>query len=165
VLRIVLIRDLKLTVVERMPRDPAFAKPMVAGINAGIEQRLFTVRRGDNRWPGVAGDTHDRRGPHVFHFMVGAIPALGSVSDAGWDELAMHVTFWPTVDGERWVRASNAGFLAGELFASGWLERRDGTWLQVASKPEFSCRKSRPAVAATLRLDPRGYADRGSFKM
>jgi hypothetical protein len=147
-------------------RDRAWRNAMVAGINAGLAQRLFSVRPGDNRWRGATSEDDHRRGEtHIFRFALGDIPAIASVFDASWDELSIHVAFWPAPDGERWIGAFNADFRAGELFASGWLERRRGAWLQASSKPELSCRKSRLATVATLAVEPRGYADRGSFML
>lgn len=141
-------------------RMRAWRNLMVAGINAGIDQRLFTVSPGDNRWPKT-----ERMPVGVFRFLVGDIPAVASVSDAGWDELSIHVAFWPTEDGARHVVAMNAGFYAGEVFASGWLERRDGAWLQSTAGPDFCCRKKRLHLVASLEVTPKGYADRGDFKL
>ena len=137
---------------------------MVAAINAGIAQGLFSIRPGDNRWP--AGENQDRREAFSFNFSIGNIPAVASVQDAGFDELSIHAALWPTEDGLRVVKSLNAYFRAGEAFATGWLERREGAWLQVSSSsPEFTCRKHRLAEVAALNVSPRGYADRGSFKV
>jgi len=149
-------------------RKRAWRNSMVAGINEAIDRRLFTIRPGDNRWPGASKD-YGKTQPFTFRFSVGEIPAVASVHDAGFDELSIHVALWPTPEGERWVKAMNAGFLAGEVFASGWLERRDGAWLQVSRGSThgwgFSCRQNRIIQVAELDLRPKGYADRGSFKI
>lgn len=146
----------------RSRRSWAWRNAMVGATNAGIEQRLFTIRPGDNRWSGVA---KPRSNGHVFRFSVGGIPALGYVSDAGYDELSIHVALWPSLDGESWIAASNAKFLAGESFAAGWVERRHGAWLQYSGAPSIACRRSRLAAVCALTLRPKGYADRGSFIM
>jgi hypothetical protein len=149
-------------------RAKVWRNMMVAGINAGIEKRLFTVLPNDNRWPGAAVSEHDRHlRPtfNVFHFDVGSIPAIGYVSDAGFDELSIHVMFWPNEKGEEWIRVYDAGFVAGDAFAAGWFERRDGAWLQSASDFNLSCRRKRLAEIAALEIVPRGFADRGNFKM
>ncbi|MGY4177656.1 hypothetical protein ACVIHH_002947 [Bradyrhizobium sp. USDA 4518] len=142
-------------------RRRAWRNAMVAGINAGIEQGLFTPRAGENSWsapdPRCEGCT--------YRFTIEGIPAIASVHDAGWDELSIHVALWPTAEGERWVRTMYGGNFAGEVFASGWLERRDGAWLQVGDGPELSCRKRRLAQVAALNIRPKGYADRGSFRL
>ncbi|MGY2803986.1 hypothetical protein [Bradyrhizobium sp. USDA 4506] len=141
----------------------AWRNAMVAGINAGIDQGLFTPRPGENRWP-PADPTRGDDG-RSYRFILEGIPAIGWVRDAGWDELSIHVALWPTPDSEERVRAANAGFSAGELVASGWLERRDGAWLQVGSSPHFCCRKHRLNQVAALDIRPKGYADQGSFKI
>jgi len=150
-------------------RKRAWRNAMVAGINAGLGMRLFSVRPDDNRWPGATRDRFNRSEPFVYRFSIGSIPAIASVHNAGFDELSIHVALWPAPDGERWVRTVNAGFHAGELFASGWLERRDGAWLQVSSDSgtgwSFACRKHRLIDAAAIEISPNGYADHGSFKL
>lgn len=151
------------------PRQLAWRNAMVAVINEGIRRRLFTIRPGDNRWPGAATDGLSRGEGHAFELEVQGIPAIGYVSDAGYDELALHVAFWPTAEGRRWVVAANAGFLAGEVWAMGWLERREGAWLQVGAHPggraTFRARRERLAGIAGLSIKPLGYADRGSFAL
>ena len=59
------------------------------------------------------------------------------------------------------------GFRIGEAVGSGWLERRDGAWLQVSEggPGHFVCRKPRLATVAALAVEPKGYSDRGNFKM
>lgn len=149
---------------DKSTRKRAWRNVMVAAINAGIAQGLFSIRPGDNRWP--AGENQDRREAFSFNFSIGNIPAVASVQDAGFDELSIHAALWPTEDGLRVVKSLNAYFRAGEAFATGWLERREGAWLQVSSSsPEFTCRKHRLAEVAALNVSPRGYADRGSFKV
>jgi hypothetical protein len=58
------------------------------------------------------------------------------------------------------VKASNAGFHAGEVFASGWLEKREGAWLQVSSGSptgnSFACRKDRLSTVAAISVRPKG---------
>ncbi|KAK0358752.1 hypothetical protein LTR94_034107, partial [Friedmanniomyces endolithicus] len=63
--------------------------------------------------------------------------------------------------GEEFVRSYNAGFLAGEAFASGWLEREDGRWLQTSLSPTGSIRNALVDRVAHHRLEPLGYADNG----
>jgi len=145
------------------PRQHAWRNALVSAINAGIAQRHFTVRQGGNRWPGA--DDRGRGQQQIYRFEIDGIPAIAAAGNAGWDEVSIHVAFWPTDDADRWIVAGNAGFLAGELFAQGWLERRDGAWLQFSAKPLLWCRKAKLDRAAGLSVRPRGYADRGAFKM
>lgn len=149
-------------------RKRAWRNAMVAAINAGIEQRLFSIRPGDCRWPGWSADRGLCKGT-LFKFSIGGIPALGWVDDIGFDELSIHVALWPTVHGEEFVQAGNAGLHAGETFATGWLERRKGAWLQVGDGVgggwTFSSRQQRLKTVAGLELRPHGYAAQGSFMM
>ncbi|RYY26344.1 MAG: hypothetical protein EOP62_10930 [Sphingomonadales bacterium] len=153
----------------RSKRRMAWRNLMIHAINAGIEQRLFTVRPGDNRWPGARKDRFDENVPATFRFQMEGMPVVASVHDAGYDELSIHVAAWPTKDAEYWVPAVNAGRLAGEAFAMGWLERRDGAWLQVARDSRltnsFRCKNTHLDLLAGLEVAPLGYADRGSFKL
>lgn len=150
-------------------RRRAWRNAMVAGINEGLARRFFSLRPGDNRWPGANRERHERKEAHVYRFAIGGIPAVASLWDAGWDEISVHVALWPTPDAEQIVPAANAGFHAGELFASGWLERRNGAWLQVSSDStqrwSFRCRQHRLPEVAALDVRPAGYADRGSFAL
>ncbi len=144
----------------------AWRNAMVSGINAGLAKRLFSVRPGDNRWDGATSEEKHRRGEVcIFHFMIDDIPAMASVSDAGFDELVIHVALWPTPDAEKWITSGNVGFHAGDLVACGWLERRSGAWLQATPKPGFACRMNRLATGAELTVEPVGYADRGTFQL
>jgi hypothetical protein len=146
-------------------RAKAWRNLMVAGINVGIERRLFTIRPGDNRWPGVTSDPRVRSEGHVYRFSIGEIPAVAYVNDAGFEELSIHVTAWPSARGEHWIRAGNAGFEAGEAVAAGWLERQDGAWLQVGGRPLLVCRRHRLEALSSLSIRASCYADRGNFKM
>lgn len=152
----------------RSERRRAWRNVMVAAINEGIRQRLFTIRPGDNRWPGAQNDEQRTSRAHKFEFEIAGIPAVGSVHDGGYDELSIHVALWPTADGARWVDCMGAGFRAGDLWASGWLERRDGAWLQAPTTPTLgdylNCRRERLREVAGLEVAPMGFADCGSFK-
>ncbi len=152
------------TVKYQSKRDRGWRNLLVAGINAGIAQRLFTIRPGDNRWQSASG--RDERGlglTHVYNFTIGGIPAIASVSDAGWDELSIHVALWPTADADRWIRCSNAGLTAGEACAISWLERQKGVWLQVSTGKFFACRAKRLDTVAALEVSPSCFGDRGKF--
>lgn len=143
-------------------RSRAWRNLMVAGVNAGIEQKLFTVRDDDNRWPGYdVNNRHDSPG-FEYDFTVAALPARAAVRDIGHGELAIHVAIKPT--GKFLGVGPVAGFMAGEAQAAGWLERKTGAWLQSAER-EFSCRKHLKAVLANLDIKPLGYGDRGRVMM
>lgn len=141
-------------------RDRAWRNMMVAATNAAIEQKLFSVRPGDNRWPGW-----DQKATHVFSFTFGAdIPALGSVYDVGFDEIAIHVGLWPTARGEELIDAWSAGFHAGEAFATGWLERKNGAYLQ-SNTTSLKCRQKRLRTVAEVDIKPKCFGDRGKLIM
>jgi hypothetical protein len=138
---------------------------MVAGTNEAIRRRVFTIRPGDNRWV----TNRDTRGIG-FEFEVEGNPAYFHVSDAGWDELAIKVTVWPTRDIGKWGHVAmhhrDAAYHAGDLHASGWLERRDGAWLQTSSGPKLYCRIARMELASQFTLQtPLGFAAVGPLRM
>lgn len=147
----------------RTTRAKAWRNLMVYAVNAAIRQRIFSLRTYDNRWPGAEPESQGHRGTgFLFAFeLPDGKPAKGYVSDAGFGELSIHAAVNPKGD---WVRTSDAGFHAGDAFASGWLERKDGAWLQ--SSPEmFHCRKALTEPLAEIHVSPLGYGDRGRVIM
>jgi hypothetical protein len=135
-------------------RAQGWRNMMVAAVNAGLAQRLFSLMPGDNRWPTM------RDQGHLYKFVFdNDIKAIGYVNDAGWDELTIHVALWPACDG-KFVPTVNAGFYAGEAYATGWLERRSGAWLQ-SSPDSFNCRKKLLGRVAGATVVPNGFGDRG----
>jgi hypothetical protein len=139
----------------RSMREKAWRNLMVLTINAGLQQKLFSLRPNDNRWP-------NRKEGHLFDFeLANGLPVRGYVHDAGWDELSIHGAINPKGD---WVRASNAGFNAGDAFAAGWLERKNGAWLQSATTM-FNCKKTILQLLADMTVEPMGYGDRGRVIM
>lgn len=149
----------------RSERIRAWRNMMVAAINAGINQRLFSVRKGDNRWPG-AGRGRDRSlRAHRYRFAIAGIPALAAVDDGGFDELRIFVAFWPSAEAERWVDVAGWGFKAGDARASGWVERRDAAYVQVPLDFDLACRRARLTEVAAVDVKPCGYADRGTFRL
>lgn len=147
-------------------RQRAWRNMMVAAINEGLRIGLYSVLPGDNRWPGYDRAAR-RQEEFIYRFSVDGIPVVASVRDAGFDELSIHVAFWPGEEAERWVPVAMAGFSAGEAFASGWLERRDGAWLQITKNlgSSFQSRKHRLGVIAKISLSPEGYSDNGAFRL
>ncbi|MBN8986669.1 MAG: hypothetical protein J0H42_00380 [Rhizobiales bacterium] len=136
-------------------RAQGWRNMLVTAVNAGVAQKLFSLMPGDNRWP------MPRDEGYVYEFAFDDdIEAIGYVNDAGWDELSIHVALRPTGEGRRFVRTVNAGFYAGEAYATGWLERRNGAWLQ--SSPEsLRCRKNLLSRIASATAIPNGFGDRG----
>lgn len=137
-------------------RQKAWRNLMVCAVNAALTQKLFTLRPGDNRFP-----DNMRRG-EVFDFVLpNGLPARGSVSDAGFNELSVHAAVNPRGD---MVRAFNGGFDAGDAFGTTWVERERGAWMQ-SSDSSFNCRKGLLDHLAALQVEPMGYGDRGRVIM
>lgn len=139
-------------------RDKAWRNLMVFAINEGIRQKLFSLRPGDNRWPGaVVRSDGQRPGGHVYNFVLpNGAPVQAYVNDIGFDELVFHAAVNPKGDH---IMAMNAGFHAGDAFGATWLERKKGAWMQSSS--QFHCRKSLMELLATLSVNPQGFGDRG----
>lgn len=146
-------------------RSKAWRNLVVLAINEAMKQGLFTLRPGDNRWP--TSIEKDISG-HLFDFTLpNGLPAKGYVGDAGHEELSIHVAVNPKDDdiltagntaGSRWA------FDAGDAVAAGWLERRDGAWLQ-SSDTRFNCRRHLLREMAELEAVPVGYGDKGNVIM
>lgn len=149
-------------------RSRAWRNLMVAAINTAIERRLIGLREGEDYWPGKKKDRREERWDTcgvVFDFELGGMPAAAYLDDAGWGEISIHCALYPK-DGHAFIRAGNAGFSAGDAFAFGWLERRDGAWLQRSrGMPALTCRRELIEKVAALDVVPLGYADHGKFMM
>jgi len=145
-------------------RRQAWRNLMVLGVNEGIRQKLFSLRPGDNRWPGSASiDPSKPSEGCVYDFnLPNGLPARGYVSDAGFDELNIHVSVNP--NGREWIKTFNAGFEAGDVFGYTWLERNRGAWIQT-SMTTFQCRKALLKPLAELAVEPIGFGDRGRVIM
>jgi hypothetical protein len=146
-------------------RITAWRNMMVAAINAGLDQGLFGLAEDDNRWPGFEADARGRDVTHVYHFTFGGLPAIASVRDAGFGELAIHVAVNPAKRGEEFVRAANGGLYAGDAFAAGWLERKKGKWLQRTKRPTNAFRRAILPVIAAVEVEPKGFQDTGPLMM
>lgn len=147
-------------------RDRAWRNLIVETVNEGLRRRMFTLKPDDNRWDGWSGPrAPDSVGSTVFEFTLGnGLPALAYVADAGFAELAIHVAVAPTPRGRDFVRAHGAGFAAGDAFATTWLERENGAWIQT-SLSQFKCRKALLPMLAEMEVRPMGYGDRGRVIM
>jgi hypothetical protein len=152
-------------------RRTAWRNMLVAGINAGIEQEVFGLQPGDNRWPGAGEKPRSRfeRGDvavYAFSFS-GEVPARALVRDIGWDELSVHVALWPDKpprDGTAWLEHGDGGWYAGDAYATGWLERREGAWLMwPGGRPQLRCRARLLDMLVAAKVEPLGFADRGRF--
>jgi hypothetical protein len=147
-------------------RNKAWRNMLVAGINAGVEQNLFSVRAGDNRWPGYSPNQNTNPSYTYEFFFQKSIPAIANVRDIGWDELSIHVALWPTERAKEFIQAGFSKFHSGKASAEGWLERKTGAWLQKSNgRPIFSCRKDKLPLIANANITPLGFGDRGKSFM
>jgi hypothetical protein len=137
-------------------RRTAWRNMMVAAINAGLDQSIFGLDENDNRWVGEN---------HIYRFSFADLPAIASVSDIGFGELSIKVAIQPAREAEKYIQSSNAGFYAGDAFASGWLERKDGKWLQEQGNPINAFRRSILPIIAQTTIQPKGYKNTGKFQM
>lgn len=135
-------------------RSTAWQNLLIAAINAGLEQKMFGLEPEDN----------PSKKP-VFRFTFAGLPAIAHAGDAGYGELIVRAAVGPTEEAEKWIQCNGAGFLAGDAFVSGWLERTKGKWLQTSAKPHGSFRRSLLSRLAMERVVPNGYAATGPFQM
>jgi hypothetical protein len=148
--------------VTAKPRGSARARAwrnlMVAAINAALEQGLFALDPADKRWPRRNADGECE--PCLFSFTVGDVEGMALIKDDGWDEIGVHAALRPTPKAPEFLAFFNAGLLAGDAYAAGWLERRRGAYLQT-SPSLFKCRQLLLPVVADAAIEPRGFADHG----
>jgi hypothetical protein len=134
----------------------AWRNLMVAAINAGLEQGIFGLAENDNRWKTTYG---------IYRFDFDELPAIACVCDAGFGELSVHVALNPTRRAEEFIVSSNAGFIAGDAFASGWLERKLGAWLQTSTSATGSVRTALLERIVAANPAPQGFSDNGRVMM
>jgi hypothetical protein len=83
-----------------------------------------------------------------------------AVAAISGDELSIDVLLDPR---NAQIEADFCGGIEdGVAFAHGWLERRLGAWIQDGGE-DFSCKRAVQARVAAVAIEPRGYADQGSF--
>ena len=133
---------------------------MISAINAGLEQNLFGLKAGDNGWTGTRV---------TYRFTIGdGLPALATVAGAGFGELVVNVLVNPRGEAESSIGVlAWPGFWAkvSDAFASGWLERTKGSWLQTGSKPMCYFRRDIIPTLAGISIKPKGYEPLGRFMM
>lgn len=137
------------------PKAKAWRNLMVAAINAGLEQGLFSLRKGDNRWP----ETDSYKG-HVYRFPFASLSSLCCVKNAGNGVLSFHAVIFPEPDAEQWLFLPQLGLSGGEAYGMAWLEREKEARLET-SMSFFKARKDALAILAEAeKLSPQGYHDR-----
>lgn len=142
-------------------RQLAWRNLMVIAINEGINQKIFSLRPEDNRWPNSKYSHTEHTAGHIFDFhLPNDLPGRCYVKDIGYDELAINVAVNPKGN---MLKAFNAKFDAGDAFAYSWLERRKGAWLQTSDT--LSCRNNLLDYLASLSAVPKGFGDKGGVLM
>lgn len=151
--------------IPKTQRNIAWQNMMVAAINEALARKLLTLEPGDH-WSKKPGPDADQPGA-VYRFkFAGSIDAIAYLNDGGYDELKFHVALWPTEEAGEWIGVSFSGFLAGEAWAEGWMERKHGQWLQQGrSKRLFNCRRDRLTSVAASTMIADGYRVQGPFCM
>lgn len=129
---------------------------LVSAINAGIERKLIGLK--PHSRPIEDEDA-------TYQFKIDGIPAIANASVCSRGEVRVHVAFWPTKDAERWVKCSNADFLAGRAFATSWLERTHGPWLQLPNDFRLLCQNGLLRTIADIEVEPLGFLDRGPIML
>jgi hypothetical protein len=141
---------------------------MVVAINAGLDQDIFSL----STWEENA--SHTETGG-IFHFNLPTtnVPSVAFVRGIGHGELKFHVAVNPTARSEelRMIEAGNAGLHAGDAFVVGYLERKDGKWLQTPpprsyGRPFGSYKQNgiKPLIAS-MQVAPNGFIDHGPRKL
>ncbi len=121
-----------------------------AAVNTALAQRTIGPGDGENFWLGAP-----RADSHIFQFVFpGDIPAACYIHDLG-GVLAFFVALWPHRDLSR-LACSSARGDAGDVFVTGWLERKLGLWLQD-SFCNAHIPKERLYQLAALNIQPAGY--------
>lgn len=147
------------TVDYKTPRAKAWRNLMVAAINAGIEQELFSIRNGDNRWPGA-----DQGKAFVYRFMIKGTPAFGYVEDVGFGMLKVHAAPYTMLGVEKRIHITTAGFDAAHVFGMACMERDDGAYLRT-DIAFFRARQGLLPLLAKLNIKTKGYSDKGKIAM
>ena len=144
-------------------RGRAWRNLMVSTVNEALRSNLISMRPGDNRWPNA---DRGRRGEgFIYDFILpNGVPVMAFIDDAGHGELRIHAAARPTNTCAQWIRVSGAGFEIGEAVAEGWVERKEGAWLQE-SQSQFRCRNTIKPLLASIIVEPQGYADHGKVMM
>lgn len=136
------------------PKAKAWHNLMVAAINAGLEQGLFSLHKGDNRW----SETDPYKG-HVYRFSLAGHPSLCCVKDAGGGVLSFHAVVFPEPDAEQWLFLPQLGLSGGEAYGMAWLER-DGEARLAAAMGFFKARKNALLILKEAEnISPQGYRD------
>jgi hypothetical protein len=146
-------------------RAKAYRNAMLAAINSGMDQKLFTLKPDENLWK-PSGNAYYRDG-FLYRFEVNGIPAYATVRKHYPGNLMLGVALW-LKDG----KLPNMRFWAphhrvAELFAVGTLDRRGAPYLQGRATwgaAFFHCRAHRALEMSAVSIEPNGYRDHGELR-
>ena len=136
-------------------RGRAWRNLMVCVINAALDRGLASL---DCR------ESEDQPKEVRFEFALpNGLRSVGYVDARGFGELAFSVSVNPTAGH---VPSMEGHLKRCDANASGWLERRDGKWIQCPNGKHGHIRCRRPYLRqlAEFDVEPDGYEDRGEFK-
>ncbi|MAF02078.1 hypothetical protein [Herbaspirillum sp.] len=142
-------------------RHKAWRNLMVATVNEALRRRIFSLRPGDNRWPGH--DERTIRSRFEFDFVLPTGDAArATVDDIGFDELAIDAA----VNLRKQMVFSGYYANLKECDAAGttWLERQTGAWIQSAVD-SFKCSRILEQKLLAMEVEPLGYGDKGRVRM
>lgn len=103
-------------------------------------------------------DPMQPRSSVLFDAPFGSMPMRACISDWRFDEAHIVAAAWPTPDVDRWIEAGGAKELAGDVVASGWLERGSHLRLVNIFEPSIFIRQNRVAAMRALPV-PSDAAD------
>ena len=135
----------------------AWRNLMLSAINAGLEQGVFDLTPEHDFLP-------DERLKEVvcYHYkFADQVPVHVRVYSIGHGELTFEVDYNWTPNGQQKLFGPTMAY-RGDAFASGWLERKAGLWLQYTPSRFAFCAPVVTKIAA-VDIDPLGYADCGRF--
>ncbi len=127
---------------------------MVSVINAALERNLVSLEYNQD-------DVQSARVDFDFTLPNG-MQCRGCLNEARHGEVSFAVCV-NLKAGEK--PAMDSSLKSCDATASGWLERKDGQWLQCEHRGygHFSCRRTLLMQLAELEVEPIGYSDRGRF--
>lgn len=133
------------------PRAVARQNLIVSAVNEALRRNLISLEC-------------EPFAPAAFEYEIGGIPCVGHVYDAGYDEVAVHVTAVPTEQGRRFIHCAILSGYDRERFGGAvtfeWLERRAGKYLQSGSTDTFHASRPMTKVLSALRIEPMGFSTR-----
>jgi len=130
---------------------------MIAAINAGLEQGLFSLTAATTagRETGLSIDSQSVRNCPPLRVWQTPVLVTGyrcSRESRGEGESSVGVHAWSGF----WAKVSDA-------HASGWLERAKGQWLQTDGKPMCYFRRDIIPALAGVSVQPKGTRPKGAL--